>query len=406
MSPPEHPFGWPPRPPGKDHLDSLAANWRAKMLADYEAERTRFLSSVLRPLLEELGQEIGVLPRRLLPDPPEPPENTQSPKEASQCPGDGFQPPERHEESASRNHSASDTPSEACYDADNVVAQAVRASDPAGAIQRIGRGDRTCPEGRGDEAQAGEAGAEEAGLDSPRYIAFCLTQGPFDERAGIHKYRKGGLFSNNLRLVERYIEDLEHVGLRFSNAPSGDYYVFFQALPVPTLGAELDHTRCFRADTVCRPKDTCGQKCAVLVRNVKTMQGPEIANSIISRIWLQTPDKCFTGRSQNSYLSLRTGMIEHFSRLTDGERNVFQASVRIVPQSDGAREMIERGAQIMNSVAYDCYNWTWNNRGMILNLQDFVQSIGLCLFDDRVTVGSEGCLNPSSKLEDVLVGPF
>lgn len=286
--------------------------------------------------------------------------------------------------------------------------QAARPANSDGRVQEAHRRNRTGSKkrGRGQEAQAeAQANQEAVAAPSPRYLAFCLPQGPLDEAAGIRKYRKGGLFSDNLRLVERYIEDVEHIGLRFADAPSGDHYIFFQALPVRAVGAELDGRR-FSAESDRCNVNARGQERAVLVHIVESMQDPKQIYSVISRVWLQTPDKCFTGASQNSYLSLRTGMVEHFSRLTDRERNVFEVDVWIVPQSDSAREMIERGTEIMDSVSHDRDNVARNNGGAVSDFEDFMQSIRLCLFDDRVAVELVGFPNPRFKLADVLVGPM
>ena len=68
----DHPFGWPPLAPTRQQLDALAPEWREKLWADYEAERISFLSSVLLPLLGEVGCALGLDSRPLASPEPKP----------------------------------------------------------------------------------------------------------------------------------------------------------------------------------------------------------------------------------------------------------------------------------------------------------------------------------------------
>lgn len=177
MSAPEHPFGWPPIPPSRAELEALVPEWREKLLLDYEDEKTSYLSSVLSPLLEELGRDLGVLPPK-----PSSLERTQEPIEASRSPQDcGLY----LEALPVEQHLASEASSETCYNDANVREETTRALDTFGPTKKRGCEDRACSKGCDRQGQSGEAGAEEARIArAARFLAWYYADEDGDENIG------------------------------------------------------------------------------------------------------------------------------------------------------------------------------------------------------------------------------
>jgi hypothetical protein len=144
----------------------------------------------------------------------------------------------------------------------------------------------------------------------------------------------------------------------------------------------------------------------MLVNNIEAVDSPECCYTIPSAVWFESIDKANSIRAKDAYFSFLSDAVERFPVLPDREGDSFKIRVGVVAESESAREMVERGTQVMNGVPDCSDDAVGNNCNVVLGPHHFIDSVRLILRDKSIALERVKAFDEIRDLQDVLIGPL
>lgn len=201
------------------------------------------------------------------------------------------------------------------------VVWGLRSSDALGAIAMPVSPDSPggAPLGAGRLLTRSKSGRQGSQDPSRRLQALGLVKDCFDERPYLKEYAEhGNPRGDNLRLVERYVENILRVVLRIAGRPSGDYWVFFECLPFVRVDIACGRRHSARNANGVNP---CCEQRAMLVNDIEAVDSPECCYTIPSAVWFESIDKANSIRAKVAY----------FTTIAENEMRLHALPVIVVP---------------------------------------------------------------------------